>query len=83
MSDNVINKTRPFFYIKDLRTGNSIWEVTEIIKSEPNRLGWLNCVCIDPGTDTNIYKGSPMGVDAAYVFMSRNYDYSKNLQALQ
>lgn len=73
-----INKKSPFFYILDKRD-NSKWEVVEIDDSKTgNRLGWLNCICYDIGVnDKNVLGGVSMGIDAAFVFLSDYFDYSK------
>ncbi len=76
-----LNEQAPFFYIEDLRD-KSKWAVVKIDDNIENRLGWLNCKCIEVGSDTNGYVGSDMGIDAGFVFMSGNFDFSKELASL-
>lgn len=70
------------FYVKDL-DDNSIWSIHEIDTNERNRLGWLNCKCVDIGNDSKNYIGADMGIDAEWVYTSEKFDVSKQLSTLQ
>lgn len=73
---------RPIFFFKEIYSG-AIWEVTRIDIREQNRLGWLNAVCLDPGKDHKLYKGSVGGFDAEHIFLSHKHEVSKVLASLK
>ena len=64
------------FYIKNI-SDNSVWGVVKIDTTDENRLGWINCVCLNVGSNIDIYIGADMGIDADEVFLSGRYEFSR------